>query len=125
MESIQKLLNMIDTWHHGINRFERCILFCSNLRRPPKNFKSFFVKDYYKFVCMPNVYDPAMRIFTKITKIPSTHLKKKGHESLVSVDDSYLQGKTYEQCLQNIADSINILQKLGFRIHSIKSCLMP
>ena len=74
---------------------------------------------------MPNGYGPAMRIFTKITKIAFTHLRKRGHVSVVYVDDSYLQGKTYEQCLQNITDSINILQELGFTIHPIKSCLTP
>ena len=54
---------------------------------------------------MPNGYGPAMRIFTKITKIPFTHLRKKVHVSVAYVDDSYLQGKTYEQCVQNITDS--------------------
>ena len=85
----------------------------------------FFVEDYYKFVCMPNRYGPALRIFTKITKTPFTHLRKKGHVSLVYVDDSFLQGKTYKQCLRNITDTINILQELGFKIHPIKSCLTP
>ena len=42
---------------------------------------------------MPNGYGPAMRIFTKITKIPFTLLRKKGHVSVVYVDDSYLQCK--------------------------------
>ena len=63
--------------------------------------------------------------FTEITKIPSTHLRKKNRVSVVYIDDNYLQGKTYEQCLQNITDSINILQESGFTIHPITSCLTP
>ena len=30
-------------------------------------FLTFFVEEYLKFVCMPNGYGPAMRIFTKIS----------------------------------------------------------
>lgn len=66
-----------------------------------------------------------MRIFTKTIKIPFAHLRKKDHVSIVYVDDSYLQGKTYKQCLKNITDSINILQELVFTIHPIKSCFTP
>lgn len=65
----------------------------------------------------------AYHIFTKITKIPFTHLSKKDHVSVVYVDDNYLHGKVYKQCLQNITDSINILQESAFKIHPIKSCL--
>ena len=65
----------------------------------------------------------AMHIFTKITKIPFTHLSKKDHISVVYVDNNYLHVKVYEQCLQNITDSINILQESAFKIHPIKSCL--
>ena len=58
-------------------------------------------------------------------EISFTHLRKKGHVSVVYVDDSYLHCKTYEQCLQNTTNRINILQKLGFTINPIKSCLKP
>ena len=51
------------------------------------------------------------------------HLNKKGHLSVPSVDDSYLQGNIYEKCLQNITSNVNDLQELGFAIHPIKSCL--
>ena len=64
---------------------------------------------------MPNGYDPAMGAFTKTTKTPFTCLRKKFHASVVCLDDSYLQGNTYEQCLKNINNSINILQELGFQ----------
>ena len=42
-----------------------------------------------KFVCMPNGYGPAMRIFTKISKIPFSILREKGFLSVVYVDDSF------------------------------------
>ena len=66
---------------------------------------------------MLNRYGPAMRIFTKITKAPFSVLKMQGHTSVVYVDDSYLQGDTYESCLQNVNDTIIMLRSLGFTIH--------
>ena len=76
-------------------------------------------------VCILNGYGPTMRIFAKITKIPLRNLRKKDHVSIIYTDDRYLQGKTYEQCFQNITGSINILQELGFTIHPIKLSLTP
>ena len=44
---------------------------------------------------------------------------------MVFVDDSYLQGNTYEACLHNIESTIELLQNLGFTIHPTKSILTP
>ena len=40
---------------------------------------------------MSNGYGPAIRVFTKISSVPVGHLKSLGHNSVVYVDDSYLQ----------------------------------
>ena len=72
---------------------------------------------------MPNGYGPAMRIFTKVTKVPFSHLRSKGFVSFV--DDSYLQVNTYKACLHNIENTIELLQNLGFTIHPTKSILTP
>ena len=60
---------------------------------------------------MPNGYAPTVRVFTKI---PFGRLRCLSHNSVVYVDDSYLQGKTYRACVDNISDSINLLRELGF-----------
>ena len=39
------------------------------------------------------------------------------------VADSYLQGDTYQSCLTNILDTVNLLRELGFVINSDKSFL--
>ena len=74
---------------------------------------------------MPNGYSPAMRIFTKITKVPFSILRMQGYTSVVYVEDSYLQGDSYENCLKNVNDTIIMLQSLGFTIHPEKSVLTP
>ena len=62
---------------------------------------------------MPNGYGPAMRVFTKISKVPFGHLRSLGHNSVVYVDDSYLHGEIYLACLDNISDTIKLLRGLG------------
>ena len=74
---------------------------------------------------MPNWYGPTMRIFTKITKVPFSVLRMQGHTSVVYVDDSYLQGGSYESCLKNVNNTIIMLPSLGFTIHPEKSVLKP
>ena len=44
----------------------------------------------YQYICMPNGYGPAVYIFTKVSKVPFSHLQSKGFVSVVFVDDSYL-----------------------------------
>ena len=48
-----------------------------------------------------------------------------GFVSVVFVDDSYLQGNTKEAYLHNITSTIELLQNLGFSIHSAKFILTP
>ena len=78
-----------------------------------------------QYVCMPNGYGPAMRIFTKVSKVTFSQFQRKGFISVVFVDDSYLQGNTYKACLHNIENRIELLQILGFTIHPTKSILTP
>ena len=74
---------------------------------------------------MPNGCGPAKRIFTKISKVPLGHFRSQGQNSVVYVDDSHLQGNTYQFCLATILDTIKLLRELGFVIHPDKSVLTP
>ena len=44
---------------------------------------------------MPNEHGPAMRAFTNISKVPFGYLRRLGHNSVVYVDDSHLEGETH------------------------------
>ena len=81
---------------------------------------TFFVEEYLKSVCMPNRYGPAMRIFTKISKIPFSILREKGFLSVAYVDDSHVQGDD-EDCFYNVLNTIEIPRSLRFTIHPEKS----
>ena len=72
---------------------------------------------------MPNGCRPAIRVFTKISKVPFGHLTSLGDNSVIYVDDSYLLRQTYQACLHNITDTIKLLRELGFVINTEKPVL--
>ena len=80
---------------------------------------------YYKFLRMPNGYAQVPLLFTKLLKQPFGFLQKHGDASVVYIVDSYLQGDTYAQCLENIHATHNLLVSLGFSINRDKSVLQP
>lgn len=79
----------------------------------------------YQFTCLPNGLSCAPRKFTKILKPVLVHLHTKGHISVAHLDDLYLQGQTYEDCIRNVIDTTLLLETLGFIVHPMKSVLMP
>ena len=79
----------------------------------------------YQFTCLPNGLSSAPRTFTKILKPVLATLHTMGHISTAHIDDCYLQGKTYSQCLGNVIDSIILFDSLGFVVHPTKSTLVP
>ena len=52
-------------------------------------------------------------------------LHKLGDISMAHLDDIYLQGETYEECLKNVIETVSLLAELRFVIHPIKSNLIP
>ena len=90
-----------------------------------KDLKFVVLLKIYQYTCMPNGYGPAIRIFTKVSQVPFSHLRSKCFVSVVFVDDSYLQSNTYVACLHNIESAIELLQNLGFTVHPTKSILTP
>ena len=79
-----------------------------------------WIQKFYKFVGMPNAYSDAMSIFTKILKPIFGHLRQKSHLS-----DSYFQGDTEQESMNNIKATVDLLLKLGFIVHEKKSVLIP
>lgn len=57
------------------------------------------------------------RLFTKVLKPVFAGLRKSGHQSVIYIDNIYLQGDTIELCNQNVIATSNILNKCGFVIN--------
>ena len=66
-----------------------------------------------------------MRVFKKILNPDFSYLRKIGYLSVAYVDDPYLHGETFEECLQNITETVKLLQPLGIAIYPEKSVLKP
>ena len=52
-------------------------------------------------------------------------LRRRGHEIIGYIDDSYLKGDSYDSCALNVEASVKLLKSLGFIIHPEKSALIP
>lgn len=79
----------------------------------------------YKFSCFPNGLALCPRKFTKLLKPVYCYLRKNGHLSSGYIDDSYLQGDGFSDCLANVVDTIKLFDTLGFIIHPDKSVFIP
>ena len=79
----------------------------------------------YCFTCFPNGLGPCPRKFTKTFKQPLADLRDKGHISSTYMDDIYLQGSTYDECVIDAIDTAILLDSLCFNVHSIKTQFLP
>ena len=125
MESFQCVLNMLqqNCWMASIDL--KSAFYSVPIHPKHQKYLKFLWDQPYMFVVMPNGYADAPRIFTKILKPVLSYLRSLGFCSVVFLDDSYLQGSTYAECLQNVTCTIRALQQLGFTIHPTKSILTP
>ena len=68
----------------------------------------------YQYVCLPNGLSSAPRMFTKLLKPVFKVLREKGLLSSAYIDDLYLQGDTFHECLENALNTVQLLRDLGF-----------
>ena len=73
---------------------------------------------FYEFTCFPNGLSCAPRQFTKA---PLATLHKQGHISITHLNDLYLQGRTYNDCVKSVIDTTILLDNLVLVVHPEKS----
>ena len=81
--------------------------------------------EVFQYTCLPNGLACAPRIFTKLTRVIFSQLRKIGHVSTSYIDDCLLLAKTPKSCEQNIKATIALSEKAGFLLHDQKSVLKP
>jgi len=77
--------------------------------KPDRKFLRFLWKGVrYQYTCLPNGLSSCPRVFTKLLKPPLKRLRKLGHIIASYIDDLFLQGKTFDQCvtLPQLCDSL-------------------
>lgn len=79
----------------------------------------------YEFVCLPFGLSTSPFVFTKIMKVVVKYLRSLGFSSVIYLDDILCIESTYERCLENINQTVNLLQWLGFMVNFRKSVLNP
>ena len=121
MESILGVFKIIkkDVWMTSVDLKDAFFAIPIN-EACQKYFMFEWLEKNYKFIAMPNGFSDAMRIFTKVSKPVYAYLI---YMSVIFVDDSYLQGDTKQECLQNIEPTVSLLESLGSAIHEGKSIL--
>ena len=77
-----------------------------------KYLKFMFDGQLYAFTCLPNGLCSGPRKFTKLLKAPLATLREAGH-----IDNIFNMGLTYDECMRNVIDTVNLLDSLGFTIH--------
>ena len=76
-------------------------------------------------MCFPNGLALCPRKFTKQLKPVSSILRKQGHILVAFIDDSWLTADDFNLCIQNVVDTVTLLDKVGFIVHPDKSVLLP
>ena len=79
----------------------------------------------YCFQVMPMGLGPVPRKFTKLTKPILSYLHDKGHVVSSYIDDSLLVGKSEQDVIKNVQDTVEIFDDLGFSVHDEKSQFIP
>lgn len=81
--------------------------------------------ELYEFTCLPNGLSCAPRILVKSLSTSVYYAQKQGHKAVAHLDDLYLQGQTYQNCVHNVIDTTILLDKLGLVVHPEKSTFIP
>ena len=126
MKSIKNVLCMIEpgVWMASVDLKD--VFFTVPIHSEyQKFFKFIHERIPYEYSSMPNRYSDAMRVFTKFLNPAFSYFREIGYLSVVYIDDPCLQGETFEECLQNIMETVKLLQSLGFTINPEKFLLKP
>ena len=83
-----------------------------------------FENTLYKFLVLPMGFRDSPRLFCKILKPVLALLRKDNMIICLYIDDFYLQGNSFDECLKNVNKTTALLKALGFEI-SEKSMLYP
>ena len=79
----------------------------------------------FAYTAYPNGLASCPRQFTKLLKPPVATLRSKVHIIASYIDDLYLQGDSYDTCLNTVLATFRQFDNLGFVLHPDKSEFYP
>ena len=84
-----------------------------------------FEECFYQYKCLPFGLSSAPRIFTKVLKPVFSTLRGWGHSVLGYIDDTLLVAQEPRECETGVRDAVELLERLGFVVHDVKSVFTP
>lgn len=84
-----------------------------------------FQGQIFQFTALPFGLSSAPYIFTKVLKPVAATLRGNGFLSVIYLDDFLLFGDSYQECLINVKETLDLLDNLGFVINAEKCDLNP
>lgn len=79
----------------------------------------------FQFTCLPNGLTSAPRWFTKLLKPIFYTLRNRGFISVYYIDDTWLMGRSKEECEANVQVTSKLLTDTGFLLNIQKSQMVP
>ncbi|XP_057333596.1 uncharacterized protein LOC130672847 [Microplitis mediator] len=100
--------------------------FLISVWKPHRKFLRFiFNGKIFEFVCLPFGLCTCPLTFTKLLKPVINYLRSKGWLSVVYLDDFLCLGHSVNDCSENLTQTIELLERLGFIVNYDKSKLVP
>ena len=126
METLQSVLLLMekDCFMASLD-LEDAYYSCNINEKYRKYLRFYWNEQLYEYTCLPNGLSCAPRIFTKILKPLYENLRSKGLISCYYLDDSWLFGNSYEECIANVKSTKHMLLQAGFLINQNKSIEIP
>ncbi|KAI8441190.1 hypothetical protein MSG28_009421 [Choristoneura fumiferana] len=81
--------------------------------------------DIYEFQVLPFGLNTAPYVFTKLLRPVMQNLRSNGHMLSYYLDDIYIVGRSYDECLNSIHATLQTVTTLGFIVNYEKSSLIP
>lgn len=90
-----------------------------------KYLRFIFKGQIYQFTCLPFGLSTSPYIFTKIMKPVMNVLRGRGFLSTIYLDDIFCFDRSFKLCKNNVIESKQFLEELGFILNKDKSSLIP
>lgn len=88
--------------------------------------KFYFQGQMYRFTCLPNGLSSGPRQFTKLLKVPISHLRCQYQHTIIAyLDDTLFIENTSNRVSKSLTRASSLLQDLGFLINYKKSVFIP
>lgn len=126
MESLQTAVQMMTKGCYMTSIDLKDAYYCIPIEEDYQKYPKFqWRSKLYKYTTCPMGLCMSLRIFTKTLKPIFSTLRHHGHQSVVYIDDTYLQSETEESCCNNEEATVTLLTKVGFVINPEKSVWQP